>query len=251
MARLRLELLYFVQNRAMKNAVGVIFLTRYAANLIQGATGRLSRTVVIPHGIDSKFHRQKPERGWSENDDRSIRCIYVSNVAMYKNQRAVVRGIRELRARGHDLELLLVGGGDGPAYRMLKEEIAASDPDRRFVKMTGFVPHDELPGLIASADIFIFASGCETISITLLEGMAVGLPIACSNRGPMPEVLEDGGVYFDPVDPDSIAAAVEKLITNGDMRVSVARRAKELSRQYTWPRCAAETWNFIRTVAGR
>ena len=79
--------------------------------------------------------------------------------------------------------------------------------------------------------------------------MAFGLPIACSNRGPMTEVLADGGVYFDPEDSESIAAAIEKIITHADLRISIAKRAKTLSEQYSWERCAAETWDFLRAVA--
>jgi glycosyltransferase involved in cell wall biosynthesis len=112
-----------------------------------------------------------------------------------------------------------------------------------------FVPHDELPPLLAEADLFIFASSCENLPVTLLEAMASGLPIACSDRGPMPEVLQDGGVYFDPENADLIAAAVERLITNETLRVSVAKRAKTLSEKYSWSRCASETWNFLRKVA--
>ena len=87
--------------------------------------------------------------------------------------------------------------------------------------------------------------------VTLLEAMAAGLPIACSSRGPMPEVLEDGGVYFDSEDPDSIAAAIEDLITDPRKRTRLAARAKELSHQYSCPRCARETFSFIAQIAIR
>jgi len=115
-----------------------------------------------------------------------------------------------------------------------------------FVDEIGFVRHEDLPALLANADLFIFASSCENLPVTLLEAMAVGLPIACSNRGPMPEVLEDGGVYFDPEDEKSIDVAIETIITNTDLRTSIAHRAKELSEQYSWARCATETWRFLR-----
>jgi glycosyltransferase involved in cell wall biosynthesis len=231
----------------MRCAEGVIFLTKYAANLIQHSTGKLKRTAVIPHGIDRGFSKQSPQRSWPEDREQSIRCIYLSNVAMYKNQWVVVRAVKILRDRGFNIELLLVGSGDnGRAQRLLDDEIAFSDPDGSFVKSVGFVRHEDLPSLIASSNVFIFASSCETISITLLEGMAVGLPIACSNRGPMPEVLGDGGVYFDPKDADSIAAAVEDIIITPDLRVTIAQRAKGLSEQYTWERCSSSTWRFLR-----
>ena len=168
---------------------------------------------------------------------------------MYKNQWVVVSAVKKLRDFGYNLELLLVGGGSGKAQQLLDNEIASSDPGGSFVKSVGFVRHEDLPELLASSNIFIFASSCETISITLLEAMAVGLPIACSDRGPMPEVLEDGGVYFDPENSQSIVSAIENIITNASMRVTIAKRAKELSEQYSWARCAAETWEFLKTIA--
>ena len=81
--------------------------------------------------------------------------------------------------------------------------------------------------------------------VTLVEAMAVALPIACSNRGPMPEVLADGGVYFDPEDGDSIAGAIEEIIQSPALRSAISQRAKALSQQYNWKRCADETMSFV------
>ena len=80
---------------------------------------------------------------------------------------------------------------------------------------------------------------------TLVEGMSVGLPIACSNRGPMPEVLRDGGIYFDPENYVSIAQAVETLINEESKRLKFSKRAQQLSQQYKWSRCAKETFTYL------
>lgn len=245
-ARLRLMALLVIQNRAMRHANGVIFLTKYAATVIRETTGQLKSSVIIPHGVDQAFKRESQGRLWPTKGNQQIRCLYVSNAAMYKNQWRVVRAIYLLRRRGYKIQLILAGGGTGRAQQLLDDEIAQSDPQRSFVESKGCVPHDELPELLAGVDLFVFASSCENLPVTLLEAMATGLPIVCSNRGPMPEVLLDGGVYCDPEDPDSIAGAIEKLIVNDDLRRSIAMRAKELSARYTWKRCAEETWDFIR-----
>jgi len=71
------------------------------------------------------------------------------------------------------------------------------------------------------------------------------LPIACSRRGPMPEVLEDAGEYFDPEVPESIANALRQLIADPDLRQRLALRAKTLAARYSWERCAKETWSFL------
>lgn len=250
-ARLRLLAILHIQNRAMRRADGVIFLSRYAAGVLQGVAGTLRRTVVIPHGVDEAF-RKGSRRPWPGVGVRPIQCLYVSNVAPYKHQWNVVRAVRLLREGGHAMRLVLAGdGGRGPAWRSLEAEVEASDSGREFVERLGAVEHKRVPELMAAADIFIFASSCENLPVTLLEAMASGLPIACSDRGPMPEVLEDGGVCFDPESPESIAAAVERIIKDRGLRESIAMRAREISERYSWSRCAKETWQFLAETCGK
>ena len=244
-ARLRLLTILFLQNGAFRHADGVIFLTKYTGKVIQKSCGPLHRIAYIPHGVGTDFKQAHPAQDWAATNDRPIRCLYVSNTAMHKHQWVVVQAIALLRKRGYNISLSLVGGGSGRAQQLLEEQIAISDPDRVFVTQNDFVPQEDLPAILANAHLFIFASSCENMPITLVEAMAVGLPIACSNRGPMPEVLMDGGVYFDPEDADSIAAGVKQLITDQALRVRVAQRAKEISEQYFWARCADQTFEFI------
>jgi glycosyltransferase involved in cell wall biosynthesis len=87
--------------------------------------------------------------------------------------------------------------------------------------------------------------------VTLVEAMAIGLPIACSNSGPMPEVLADGGVFFNANDASSIAAAIEQIILSPELRLTITKQAKILSQQYSWKRCADETFAFIADVYKR
>jgi glycosyltransferase involved in cell wall biosynthesis len=83
----------------------------------------------------------------------------------------------------------------------------------------------------------------------LVENMAAGLPIACSNMGPMLELLGNSGVYFDPCDAEDIACALRKLINSADLRSHLAQLAYERAQQYSWKRCADETFGFLTRVA--
>lgn len=244
-ARLRLLAILYLQNAAFRRAEGVIFLTRYAGQLIQKSCGSLSRVAFIPHGVSQIFSNTVRSLQSPVSAERSIRCLYVSPASHYKHQWIVVQAIEALRQRGISITLDLVGGGDGTAHAKLCDQIERSDPAGIFIQQVGEVSHNSLPSYLANADIFVFASSCENMPVTLLEAMAVGLPIACSNRGPMPEVLEDGGVYFDPEDPASIAHAIEQIITDDELCVRIAQKAKVLSSQYSWQRCADETFAFI------
>lgn len=248
-AWLRLLLLKYIQSRSLKKAAGAIFLTAYAARVIQGYTGQLSNVSIVPHGIGENFRSESSLGTWGDAQKENIRCIYVSNALLYKHQWHVIRAFSKLRAKGFQVSLLLVGGGEGRAQERLLAEMALSDPKGEFVKQIDFVKHSKIPELIADSDLFIFASSCENMPNTLVEGMAGGLPIASSDRGPMPEVLGDAGVYFDPENPNSIETAVEKIITDAELRSNIAKRAKILSEKYSWQRCAVETYGFLSETA--
>ena len=250
--RLRLKIMATVQKRAFRTAESVIFLTHYAQAQIQRHTGVLRHTAIIPHGVGAEFKNTQPQSTWPSHQERAIRCLYVSPIFEYKYHWTLVRAVARLRAQGYNIELGLVGGvGRSRAKSKLDKAIAECDPEGKFVKIREFLPHGQIAKLIAQADIFVFASGCETFGIALLEAMAIGVPIACSNLSSLPETLQDGGEYFDPRDEQSIAAAIEILINQPERRTQLARRAKELAQAYSWARCAAETWAFVASSYAR
>jgi glycosyltransferase involved in cell wall biosynthesis len=243
--RFRLLAIHILQNLSFCRANGVIFLTHYAGKVVQKSCGLLNNVRYIPHGINNGFKNVESIIDWPDQKKRPIRCIYVSYADMYKNQWVVVRALSLLRSRGFNITLELVGGGYGVAQDLLNKAIHETQTDTNFVKQIDFLVHEELPNLLAQKDLFIFASSCENLPITLIEGMAVGLPIACSNRGPMPEVLQDGGVYFDPENDKSIADCIEKIILSEDLRMAISSSARKLSERYNWKKCANETFQFI------
>ena len=246
-ARLRLETLRRLQAAALRHADGAIFLTRYSAERIGQVTGPLSNMSVIPHGIDQRFLNM----GAAVAKESLRACLYISNAAPYKHQWHVVEAIAQLRAEGLPLRLTLVGGGSGPAMDRLLAAVAIHDPQGAFVTLKPFVPHAEIPELLERAEIFLFASSCESMPVTLLEGMAAGLPIACSERGPMPDILQDGGTFFNPESPVSIANAVGALACNPVESNAYAARAKAIAQSFSWQRCADQTFDFLLSTLER
>ena len=108
--------------------------------------------------------------------------------------------------------------------------------------------HKQLQSEYKKANIFVFASSCEAMPITLMEGMASGVPIACSNRGPMSEIIGDACVYFDPENVDSIVCAIRSLIESPELRVKKAKEALNKAKHYTWERCAEDTFSFFLDI---
>ena len=244
LARLRLELLKLIQNTAFKRAEGVIFLTNYAASVIQRSCGEIKNFRVINHGVSESF-RKKYVKTRYVKQKKKYGIVYVSNVDLYKHQWNVVSAVKTLKSRGFNLSLTLIGGGKGRAMNKLLRQVKKSDPYSEFIKILPFLPHQKLPKYLAKADIFIFASSCENMPNTLIEGMAAGMPIASSNRGPMPEVLGDAGVYFEPESVNSIVQALEGLLLSNAKRAELARKAVMKSQSFNWQTCALETWTFL------
>lgn len=249
---LKLLLLRLTQSRTYKKTDGMIFLTNYAMRVVSQVTGTVSgHTRIIPHGLNPRFNQKpKQQRSISDyNDNNSYRVIYVSIIDQYKHQWHVVKAMAILRQMGYPVVLDLVGPAYPPALKRLNETIDRVDKAREWVKYHGAVPFDALHTHYAQADMGLFASSCENMPNILLETMASGLPIACSNRGPMPEVLGDNGIYFDPEEPDEIVRAIRKLIDDPELRTELANASFRRSQSYSWQRCANETFEFLNYIA--
>ena len=231
--RLKLELLALSQQQAFRDADGVIYLTRFAQQAVQQASGIVSpNSAVIAHGINDAF-RTAPRKQVSldrYSEERPFRLLYVSIVTVYKHQWHVAQAVADLRNVGFPVSIDFVGPAYGPALRRLTAMLRRIDPAHTFARYRGEIPYTQLPVRYQQADAFIFASSCENLPIILLEAMAAGLPIWCSDRGPMPEVLGQAGVYFNPEDAASITEAAKSLLTNIELRQRCGSGAYALSR---------------------
>jgi glycosyltransferase involved in cell wall biosynthesis len=249
---LKMILLRWSQKRSYRRAEGIIFLTEYARSSVLKVTGTIKGGVaVIPHGLDTRFFmKPRPQRDINEfSEQQPFRILYVSTIEPYKHHWHVVEAIGMLRNEGYPVELELIGSFQPYAFPRLKRAIHRVDPNEHFIKYTGLVPHENLHKHYHAGDLGVFASSCENMPIILMENMASGLPIACSNYGPMPEILDNAGVYFDPVKPLSIAEAIKKMIVSPELRSQKAELAYRRAQDYSWKKCAIQTFGYFNDVA--
>jgi glycosyltransferase involved in cell wall biosynthesis len=249
--QLRFLLLRFGQIKTMRNANGTIFLDDYARSLIIEQVRKLNGPdVIIPHGVSERFRatpkEQKNLSAYSKEDP--FKLLYVSTVDAYKHQWHVAEAVSKLVQKGVPVTLELVGHAHPPSLKRLQRVVRRLNA-QEYIHYRGSIPHTELPAIYSRSDAFIFASSCENLPNTLLEAMTAGLPIACSNKGPMPKILGDGGIYFDPEDPEEIEAVLHQLIASPSAREKYSSKASERVRPYTWERCADETFSFLKQIA--
>ena len=251
---LKLLLLRWVQSRTFRNADAVIFLTEYAKRNVLRVTGALAgSTRIIPHGLNARFHSlPKVQRPISDyTSDKPYRILYVSIIDQYKHQWRVVEAVARLRKVGLPVSLDLVGPAYPAALKRLQRTLAMLDPEGNWACYLGEIPFEALHKCYANTDLGLFASSCENMPNILLETMAAGLPIACSNRGPMPEILGKSGAYFDPEQSGDIHRALQTLIESPGLRTQLSRASHKRAQQYSWRRCADETFEFLSETARR
>lgn len=242
--RFRLETLKFIQLLSLKKAAAAIFLTEYAKDQINKFC-EIKNSFIIPHGISNEFHNiQFIEKKLEKK--KTLNCLYISNAAPYKHQWNVIEAISKLRdLEKREIKIKLIGGGKGESFKKTIKSKNKHDPEGSFVFFEKFLPHKEIIKELKKADIFIFASTCENLPITLLEAMSAGIPIISSDRRPMIDLLTEEFIFFDPLNIDSLVGALKKLINNQEKIKNLQLKSKSLSKNYSWEATAQETLTLI------
>jgi glycosyltransferase involved in cell wall biosynthesis len=251
---LRLKLLQLAQSQTFQKASGLICLSEYARNYLTIYYPQLVEKTpiqLIAHGTESFQNDSPMSHKKSSSDPQILQILYVSTVKKYKHQWDLIDAVSLLRKEGISIELHLIGGGDPQALRWMRESIQRNQSDHEFVFYYGSYPYEKTLEWYRKVDMFVFPSTCENMPVILLEAMTSGLPIASSDRGPMPEVLKDAGLYFNPESVTSIKNCLRYMIENPNLRKRLGAKAKQYSQAYSWKKCADETFAFFRSVYER
>ena len=248
--KLKLFINHKRQKKCFESAAGIIFISNYAKNYINHELNiNKIPSKVIYHGIGSNFINQDPniskhqiERG------KTLKLIYVSTVHVYKNQWNVIDAVWNLRQNGVKISLTLIGPIIYyPSGERLFSKIRERDPEGEFINYIPHVNHDKLPLQFSKHDAVIYASSCENMPNILIESMASGLPIACSDKQPMPEFLKNGGYYFNANSVDSIQKAIINLIEDKDRFKKIKQNLKFVTN-LKWEETSKKTFNFITNL---
>ena len=247
---LKLMLLRFIQTKTFRKANGLIYLTQYAQHQVSKIIGTNNGDgKIISHGINRNFSC-RPKKQYSISTyslQNPFRILYVSVITVYKHQWKVAEAIAKLR-KIYPIEIEFVGPAYKPSLKKLQQVMNKLDPDNEFIRYSGAIAYKEIHHKYKQADMFVYASSCENQPIILLEAMAAGLPIASSNRGPMPEVLGEAGVYFDPEHSMDIQQSLQQLIENPKLREEKAWSAYKRVHNYSWQKSARDTFDYIALV---
>lgn len=181
--------------------------------------------------------------------------VYVGGLAPHKNLHGLLDGFEKAIRKGRigATHLALVGDFRGAGflsnYDTLSERVMGSTDLRSRVHFTGYVTDEDLVALYSSALAVAMPSYSEGFGLPAIEAMACAAPILSSDRGSLPEVVGDAGIYFDPFDTAAICDAIIEMVENDELRAKLSANALVRARMFTWERAARMAMGHLEAMS--
>ena len=167
-----------------------------------------------------------------------------------KNLENLIRAIAQLKVmpKCKEIELVLVGERRATGYlsylEILIEELGLTGD----VRWLDFVPRAHLRYLLKSARLSAYVSLCEGFGLPIIEAMACGTPVVCSNASSMPEIAGNAAVIVDPREVDQIADGIFSLLTQPELAAEFVARGKRRALHFTWENTAVKTIEIYKSL---
>jgi len=233
------RLLLWASARRSRRLIAVSEATR--ADLVRFFKLPEERIITIYHGVAGELFGLNPGVTGGAGY-----LLCVSTLHPHKNLERLIRAY----AAKKPADRLILAGMKGFHTQAL-EALIAQLGLRDSVEITGWLPRDQLLKLYAGARAFVYPSTFEGFGMPVLEALAAGIPTACSDIPPLREVAGDAAMFFDPLDEDSIAAALERVVCDQPLRERLEAASPERARQFTWERAAQQTLEVLTWAAGQ
>lgn len=168
--------------------------------------------------------------------------FYPASVWPHKNHINLIRAFSIL-INQYQYDLYLVLTGD--AVDKLKDEIEQCGVEKRVISL-GYVMQEEMKYYFSGASVMAFPSMFEGFGIPLVEAMRMGIPIACSDRSSIPEIVQDAAIIFDPTDPENIAEKISLIIKDQEQDRVMIGRGYNRASAFSWEKAAEQLSDIFR-----
>lgn len=233
--------------RALKKSSAVIAPSSYAAKQLD-IFSFSEKINIVPHGVDEFFFAARDRENISRIKEKyGLRLPYVfftGRIEDKKNLLTLIQAMEILREEKKMNIDLVLAGKPGFGYEKFTQARTASLVSES-VKEIGWVPREDLPCLMAGADVFAFPGAHEGFGLPILEAMAAGTPVVAAGSGANPETGGDAALYFEPRDAKGLADAIGKLIFDRDAREQKISAGRIRAKSFSWKKSAEAAARII------
>ncbi len=213
-----------------------------------------SRTEVIYNGVSAQFRPDVPaeerRRVVEKYGLQTPYLLFLGGEKPHKNVQNVVRAFAEAR-RSRSLPHALVLAGPLPKSTGRLETLVSALDLAEQVFRPGIVAEEDLPGLYASADAFLYPTLYEGFGLPVVEAMACGTPVLTSSTSALREIAGGYAYLVDPMDVDAIAAGIVLLSTDDKVRADLTELGKKRALDFSWEKAAERTLEvYAAALAG-
>ncbi len=241
--------------RTVRSAARVLTPSEFSRQSILRAYGLdEDRVSVIPNAVSSDFRPRNREAAGARIRERfgiiSPFILSVGDLQPRKNQIGLIRAFDGLiRCYPHlPHQLVLVGQDTWYSVRVRRAAEKSGVADR--IHFTGFVADSELLDFYSACQVFVFPSFYEGFGLPILEAMACGRAVACSNTTAIPEVADAAAILFDPESIEQMTLALRDLVLDDELRARVERLGLQRASSFKWDQAARRTLEAYEQVAG-
>jgi len=238
-----------LMRNAVRRADRIITPSRATALAVkQSFPGSADRVLAIPEAADDRFtavRNPEGEAAWQARlKIRPPYLFYLGQWKAYKNLPLLLEAFQIVR-RNHPTSQLVLAGDD-PRHPEVRQR-AAQLPEGSVV-LPGRLPESAIPDLYRGAAVVVLPSRAEGFGLPVIEAMACGVPVVCSDLPVLREIADGVAVFCDPADPAAFARAITEILDGGsdDRR----RLGIERAKAFTWERAAQQTVEAYELVLG-
>jgi glycosyltransferase involved in cell wall biosynthesis len=241
--------------RTIRRAVKVITPSEFSRSAIVRAYGlNESKIEVVPIAVSPAFRPVARDSAAAYVQSRfrisAPFILTVGDLQPRKNQIGLIRAYEGLMLANPSLRqrLVIVGQKTWFSDRIVDAARQSKVADR--IHFTDFVNDDELLQLYNACDLMVFPSFYEGFGLPILEAMACGRAVACSNTSAMAEVANAAAILFNPYSSEDIARAMRDVLVDPGLRTRMERLGQQRASLFTWERTARRTLEIYYEVAG-
>ncbi len=207
------------------------------------------KVTAIPMAPDPFFFPREGQKARGMVEALGLPQDYILFVGTREPRKNLSLLMKAAAACENDIPIVLVGwegwGGD-PWLEMVKDQGI-----RNRIFTTGYVDEESLACFYSNALALVFPSLYEGFGLPLVEAMACGCPVICSDAASLPEVAGNAALLIDPYESEDLTVAIDKVINDSALRMDLIQKGFKRAAQFSWERTAKQTLEVFRSVANQ